>query len=305
MTNKQSNNCGPNGCDITESLKDDLIKPIQLVIATFQERWENEKRWKQVGFTFMSLLLIGIGLILGVMNNSINNVAASQRETNATLLKQAEISTETKEKLDAHSREAKLNMQNFSYRLYDLEWKVDMFFKTVPAKVPDDVLIDVGANGCILSFNVAPTTLTITDNATNTTYPQSLVIQSDGTIGSSTKFIEDIRTKSIRAYQMGTVRDVVTSASNAVSVDMATGGFKSHTLTEDTTFGAPTNVTGTPMLIIRIKQATGNAFTYDLNAAFNHNLTLPITVTADKTDVLTFVYNGGTWDLLGYQSDIS
>jgi len=164
----------------------------------------------------------------------------------------------------------------------------------------NDVVIDAGANNCRLSFNVAPSTLTIDDNATGTTYPDRLHITNDGTLGSTDRWIPRVKSTVFNIEEQ-----TPASSSNAVVVDVSNGTFLFHTLTENTTFAAPTNAESGDVLFFRVLQSAGNSYTYALNAVYKNNISVPVTVTAAKSDTLMFINRGGTnWVQLGYEHDI-
>jgi len=164
-----------------------------------------------------------------------------------------------------------------------------------------DITLDVGANNVILDLGVAPSTLTITDNAARTIYADMLEIASDGSIGSTAGgAVPRVYTANLRV-----LAQTPASAAAAVVVNMTSGATVAHTLTEDTTFASPTNSLAGDFLTLRVYQTAGNAFTYNLNADYKSKAALPRTVTADKVDILFFHRIGASWWEIARQEDIT
>lgn len=92
----------------------------------------------------------------------------------------------------------------------------------------------------------------------------------------------------------------ITSSSAAVAWDAKAAANAYHLTTENTTFSAPSNATEGAIISVEIAQG-GTARTIAWNTIFEFAAsTAPtITATANKTDILTFRYNGSVWQEIG------
>jgi hypothetical protein len=92
----------------------------------------------------------------------------------------------------------------------------------------------------------------------------------------------------------------LTSSSNAVSWDATAAANAYHLLTENTTFSAPSNAAEGAIIQVEIAQG-GTPYTVAWNTVFEFaESTAPtMTATANKTDILTFRYNGSVWQEIG------
>jgi len=92
----------------------------------------------------------------------------------------------------------------------------------------------------------------------------------------------------------------ITSSSNAVAWNAHTAANAYYATSENTTFSAPSNATEGAIISVEIAQG-GTAYTVAWNTIFEFAAsTAPtITATANKTDILTFRYNGSVWQEIG------
>jgi hypothetical protein len=92
----------------------------------------------------------------------------------------------------------------------------------------------------------------------------------------------------------------LTSTSNAVAWDATAAANAYHLLTENTTFSAPSNAAEGAIIQVEIAQG-GTPYTVAWNTVFEFAAsTAPtMTATANKTDILTFRYNGSVWQEIG------
>ncbi len=92
----------------------------------------------------------------------------------------------------------------------------------------------------------------------------------------------------------------LTSSSNAVAWDAAAAANAYYATTENTTFSAPSNAVEGAIISVEIAQG-GTAYTVAWNTVFEFAAsTAPtITATANKTDILSFRYNGSVWQEIG------
>ena len=92
----------------------------------------------------------------------------------------------------------------------------------------------------------------------------------------------------------------ITSSSNATAWDAAAAANAYYATSENTTFSAPSNATEGAIISVEIAQG-GTARTVAWNTIFEFAAsTAPtITATANKTDILTFRYNGSVWQEIG------
>ena len=92
----------------------------------------------------------------------------------------------------------------------------------------------------------------------------------------------------------------ITSSSAAIAWNAYAAANAYHVTTENTTFSAPSNATEGAIISVEIAQG-GTARTIAWNTVFEFAAsTAPtITATANKTDILTFRYNGSVWQEIG------
>ena len=92
----------------------------------------------------------------------------------------------------------------------------------------------------------------------------------------------------------------LTSSSNAVAWDALLAANAYHATTENTTFAAPSNAIEGAIISVEIAQGS-SAYTVAWNTVFEFAAsTAPtITATANKTDILSFRYNGSVWQEIG------
>ena len=92
----------------------------------------------------------------------------------------------------------------------------------------------------------------------------------------------------------------ITSSSNAVAWDSRAAANAYYVTVENTTFSAPSNATEGAIISVEIAQG-GTARTVAWNTVFEFAAsTAPtITATANKTDILSFRYNGSVWQEIG------
>ena len=92
----------------------------------------------------------------------------------------------------------------------------------------------------------------------------------------------------------------LTSSSSAVAWDATAAANAYHLLTENTTFSAPSNAAEGAIIQVEIAQG-GTPYTVAWNTVFEFAAsTAPtMTATANKTDILTFRYNGSVWQEIG------
>jgi len=92
----------------------------------------------------------------------------------------------------------------------------------------------------------------------------------------------------------------LTSSSNAVAWDARAAANAYHLLTENTTFAAPSNAVEGAIISVEIAQG-GTPYTVAWNTIYEFAAsTAPtMTATANKTDILSFRYNGSVWQEIG------
>ena len=151
------------------------------------------------------------------------------------------------------------------------------------------------ADGSGLTFQDAvdaSTDATILWDATNDEFDFSHSINITGGITSSS---------TITASTSAAITQVaLTSSSNAVAWDAAAAANAYHLLTENTTFAAPSNAVEGAIISVEIAQG-GTPYTVAWNTVFEFAAsTAPtMTATANKTDILSFRYNGSVWQEIG------
>ena len=92
----------------------------------------------------------------------------------------------------------------------------------------------------------------------------------------------------------------LTSSSNAVAWDATAAANAYHLLTENTTFSAPSNAAEGAIIQVEIAQG-GTPYTVAWNTVFEFAASIAptMTATANRTDILTFRYNGSVWQEIG------
>src|SRR5210317_173695 len=92
----------------------------------------------------------------------------------------------------------------------------------------------------------------------------------------------------------------ITSSSNSVAWDATAAANAYHLLTENTTFAAPSNAVEGAIIQVEIAQG-GTPYTVAWHTDFEFAAsTAPtMTATANKTDILSFRYNGSVWQEIG------
>jgi len=92
----------------------------------------------------------------------------------------------------------------------------------------------------------------------------------------------------------------ITSSSNSVAWDATAAANAYHLLTENTTFAAPSNAVEGAIISVEIAQG-GTPYTVAWNTIYEFAAsTAPtMTATANKTDILSFRYNGSIWQEIG------
>jgi hypothetical protein len=92
----------------------------------------------------------------------------------------------------------------------------------------------------------------------------------------------------------------LTSSSNAVAWDAQAAANAYHLLTENTTFAAPSNAVEGAIISVEIAQG-GTPYTvaWHTDYEFAASTAPTMTATANKTDILSFRYNGSIWQEIG------
>jgi hypothetical protein len=123
----------------------------------------------------------------------------------------------------------------------------------------------------------------------------------DAKLAHAITFVTSATAPAITATAAANVtQQAITSSSNAIAWDAAAKSNAYHVTTENTTFSAPSNATEGAIISVEIAQG-GTARTIAWNTVFEFAAsTAPtITATANKTDILTFRYNGSVWQEVG------
>lgn len=99
----------------------------------------------------------------------------------------------------------------------------------------------------------------------------------------------------------------LTSSSNSVAWDVAQNQVAAHTLTENTTFAAPSNMPAGTWFAVRITQHASSAKTVGWNSVFKAaGGSMPtMTSTTSAVDLYVFWSDGTNAYLVGYQQDLS
>ena len=92
----------------------------------------------------------------------------------------------------------------------------------------------------------------------------------------------------------------ITSSSNAVAWDARAAANAYHVTTENTTFSAPSNAVEGAIISVEIAQgSTPRTIAWNTVFEFAASTAPTITATANKTDILSFRYNGSVWQEIG------
>lgn len=110
----------------------------------------------------------------------------------------------------------------------------------------------------------------------------------------------DVTGKIVASTSAAITQVALTSSSNAVAWDAQAAANAYHLLTENTTFAAPSNAVEGAIISVEIAQG-GTPYTVAWNTVFEFAAsTAPtMTATANKTDILSFRYNGSIWQEIG------
>jgi hypothetical protein len=107
--------------------------------------------------------------------------------------------------------------------------------------------------------------------------------------------------KAVTASTSANITQVaLTSSSNSIAWDAAAAANAYHVTTENTTFAAPTNAVEGAIISVEIAQgATARTIAWNTIFEFAASTAPTITATANKTDILSFRYNGSVWQEIG------
>jgi hypothetical protein len=107
--------------------------------------------------------------------------------------------------------------------------------------------------------------------------------------------------KAVTASTSANITQVaLTSSSNAVAWDAAAAANAYHLTTENTTFSAPSNAVEGAIISVEIAQgSTARTIAWNTVFEFAASTAPTITATANKTDILSFRYNGSVWQEIG------
>ena len=110
----------------------------------------------------------------------------------------------------------------------------------------------------------------------------------------------DVTGKIVASTSAAITQVALTSSSNAVAWDAQAAANAYHLLTENTTFAAPSNAVEGAIISVEIAQG-GTPYTVAWNTIYEFAAsTAPtMTATANKTDILSFRYNGSVWQEIG------
>ena len=133
----------------------------------------------------------------------------------------------------------------------------------------------------------------IADGATSLYYDNSAKLATTSTGATVTGLLTATTSAAITQVAL-------TSSSNAVAWDAQAAANAYHLLTENTTFAAPSNAVEGAIISVEIAQG-GTPYTVAWNTVFEFAAsTAPtMTATANKTDILSFRYNGSVWQEIG------
>jgi len=133
----------------------------------------------------------------------------------------------------------------------------------------------------------------IADGATSLYYDNSAKLATTSTGATVTGLLTATTSAAITQVAL-------TSSSNSVAWDAQAAANAYHLLTENTTFAAPSNAVEGAIISVEIAQG-GTPYTVAWNTVFEFAAsTAPtMTATANKTDILSFRYNGSVWQEIG------
>ena len=184
---------------------------------------------------------------------------------------------------------------------------------TVAKMAANSVDSDQYVDGSIDTAHIADSQITVAKMAANSVDSDQYVDGSidtahiaddqvtDAKLAHAITFVTSATAPALTATAAANVtQQAITSSSNAIAWDAAAKSNAYHVTTENTTFSAPSNPTEGAIISVEIAQG-GTARTIAWNTVFEFAAsTAPtITATANKTDILTFRYNGSVWQEVG------
>jgi hypothetical protein len=127
-----------------------------------------------------------------------------------------------------------------------------------------------------------------------------LVIGKGSTVGTTAALSID-ENQVVTAETSANIKQVaLTSSSNSIAWDARAAANAYHVTTENTTFAAPTNAVEGAIISVEIAQgATARTIAWNTVFEFAASTAPTITATANKTDILSFRYNGSVWQEIG------
>jgi len=169
----------------------------------------------------------------------------------------------------------------------------------------DGLFADAG-NGTSVGLNVGSgKTLTVGGTLTSTGSASFTTIDVnggaiDGTPIGGSSASTGVFTVATASTSAKITQVAITSSSNAVAWDAQAAANAYHATTENTTFSAPTNNTEGAIISVEIAQGA-TPYTVAWNTIFEFAASTAPTVTAaaNKTDILSFRYNGSVWQEIG------
>ena len=133
----------------------------------------------------------------------------------------------------------------------------------------------------------------IADGATSLYYDNSAKLATTSTGATVTGLLTATTSAAITQVAL-------TSSSNAVAWDAQAAANAYHLLTENTTFAAPSNAVEGAIISVEIAQgATPYTVAWNTVFEFAASTAPTMTATANKTDILSFRYNGSIWQEIG------
>src|SRR5210317_844739 len=110
----------------------------------------------------------------------------------------------------------------------------------------------------------------------------------------------DVTGKVVASQSASITQVALTSSSNSVAWDAQAAANAYHLLTENTTFAAPSNAVEGAIISVEIAQG-GTPYTvaWHTDYEFAASTAPTMTATANKTDILSFRYNGSIWQEIG------
>lgn len=184
---------------------------------------------------------------------------------------------------------------------------------TVAKMAANSVDSDQYVDGSIDTAHIADSQITVAKMAANSVDSDQYVDGSidtahiaddqvtDAKLAHAITFVTSATAPALTATAAANVtQQAITSSSNAIAWDAAAKSNAYHVTTENTTFSAPSNPTEGAIISVEIAQG-GTPRTIAWNTVFEFAAsTAPtITATANKTDILTFRYNGSVWQEVG------